>query len=86
MTCFFPSALFVLAAAQVVGRPEDEIALDPIAWIVFALSYVVILTLPLGFGMLGLGCWRRSSRLAKIGAVLILISLALMRIWYVRNA
>jgi hypothetical protein len=86
MTCFVPSSIFVLAAAQAVERPENEIASAPIAWLVFALSHVVILMLPVGFGMFGLGCWRRSSRLAKAGVLLILISLALMRIWYVRNA
>jgi hypothetical protein len=78
---FLPSVPFGLFVTfDLVKRPyEDVVGFDPTAWLFAGSAYLMAGLLPLGSALLGLGCWRRSSRLVKIGIVLLLVGFALMR-------
>jgi hypothetical protein len=76
-----PSVPFALGVTFYLVKPpyEDVVGFDPFAWVFACSAYLMAALLPLGSALLGLGCWRRSSGLAKCGVVLLLFGLTLMR-------
>ena len=81
---FVPSVPFALFVTFALVKPpyEDVVGFDPIAWLFAGSAYLMAGLLPLGFAILGLGCWRRSAGLVKIGFVLLLVGFTLMRVLY----